>query len=69
MKTLGSGATAPPLLVTLVEGLSGQLHAAAAASPGERTLGTHCVGGRVGPRAGLDYMKRKDRRTVPGIPA
>jgi hypothetical protein len=27
-------------------------------SPGERTLGTHCTGGWVGPRAGLDTEAR-----------
>jgi hypothetical protein len=35
-------------------GVSGQRHALAALCPGERTLGTHCTGGWVGLRAGLD---------------
>jgi hypothetical protein len=35
-------------------GLSGQRHAPAAFYPGERTPGTHWIGGWVGPRAGLD---------------
>jgi hypothetical protein len=35
-------------------GVSGQHHAPAALCPGERTPGTHCTGGWVGPRAGLD---------------
>jgi hypothetical protein len=34
-------------------GVSGQLHAPAALSPGNRP-GTHFIGGWVGPRAGLD---------------
>jgi hypothetical protein len=34
-------------------GVSGQHHAPAALCPGERTSGTHCTGGWVGPRAGL----------------
>jgi hypothetical protein len=34
--------------------VSGQRHAPAALCPGERTPGTHCTGGSVGPRAGLD---------------
>ena len=33
--------------------VSGQLHAPAALPPGKRP-GTHCIGGWVGPRAGLD---------------
>jgi hypothetical protein len=39
-------------------GVSGQRHAPAALSPGERTPGTHCTGGWVGPRAGLDTEAR-----------
>jgi hypothetical protein len=36
-------------------GVSGQRHAPAALfTPGERTPGTHCTGGWVDPRAGLD---------------
>jgi hypothetical protein len=37
-----------------------QLHAPAALLSGERSLGTHWIGGWVGPRAGLDtVVKRK----------
>jgi hypothetical protein len=39
-------------------GVSGQRHASAALYPGERTPGTHCTGGWVGPRAGLDTEAR-----------
>jgi hypothetical protein len=39
-------------------GVSGQRHAQVAFSPGERTPGTHCTGGWVGPRAGLDTEAR-----------
>jgi hypothetical protein len=35
-------------------GVSGQRQASAALYPGERAPGTHCTGGWVGPRAGLD---------------
>jgi hypothetical protein len=35
-------------------GVSGQRHVPAALQPGERTSGTHCAGGWVGLRAGLD---------------
>jgi hypothetical protein len=34
-------------------GVGGQNHAPAALTPGKRP-GTHCIGGWVGPRAGLD---------------
>jgi hypothetical protein len=39
-------------------GMSGQRHAPAAFSPGERTPGTHWTGGWVRPRAGLDTEAR-----------
>jgi hypothetical protein len=40
-------------------GVSGQRHAPAALYPGERTPGTHWIGGWVGPRAGLDAGARR----------
>jgi hypothetical protein len=40
-------------------GVSGQRHAPAAHIPGERTPGTHWIGGWVGPRAGLDAGARR----------
>jgi hypothetical protein len=39
-------------------GVSGQRHAPAALYHGERTPGTHCTGGWVGPRACLDTEAR-----------
>jgi hypothetical protein len=39
-------------------GVSGQHHAPAGFRPEERTPGTHCTGGWVGPRAGLDAESR-----------
>jgi hypothetical protein len=39
-------------------GISGQLHAPAALYPRERTYDTHCTGGWLGPRAGLDTEAR-----------
>ena len=35
-------------------GVGGQRHATAALLPGEKNPGTNCIGGWVGPRAGLD---------------
>jgi hypothetical protein len=40
-------------------GVSGQRHAPAALYPGERTPGTHWIGGWVGTRAGLDAGARR----------
>ena len=49
-------------------GVGGQSHAPAALPPGKRP-GTHCIGGWVGPRAGLDRCVKSrppgfDPRTV-----
>jgi hypothetical protein len=49
----GGAASTHTYLVTRW-GVSGQHHAPAAFYPGERIPGTHCTGGSVGPRAGLD---------------
>jgi hypothetical protein len=40
-------------------GVSGQHHTPVALKPGERTPSTHWIGGRVGPRAGLDAWARR----------
>jgi hypothetical protein len=39
--------------------VNGQLHAPAALPPGKEPPGTHCIGGWVGPRAGLDAVVRR----------
>jgi hypothetical protein len=36
-------------------------------TPGERAPGTHWIGGCVGPRAGLDDMKKRKFLTPPGL--
>jgi hypothetical protein len=48
-------------------GMGGQIHAPAALPPGKRP-GTHCIGGWVGPKAGLNgYGKsRPNRDSIPG---
>jgi hypothetical protein len=49
-------------------GVSGQRHATPRFAPGERTPGTHCTGGWMGPRAGLDTEVRgKILSPLPGI--
>jgi hypothetical protein len=47
--------------------VSGQLHAPAALPPGERAPGTPCIGGWVGPRAGLDDMEKRKIFPLPGL--
>ena len=46
--------------------VGGELHAPAALPPGKRP-GTHCIGGWVGPRAGLDECG-KSRPHLDSIP-
>jgi hypothetical protein len=36
-------------------------------TPGERTPGTHWIGGWVGPRAGLDDVENRKFLTLPGL--
>jgi hypothetical protein len=36
-------------------------------TPGERTPGTHWIGGWVGPIAGLDYVEKRKLLTLPGL--
>jgi hypothetical protein len=47
--------------------LSGQLHAPSALTPGERAPATHWVVGRVGPRTGLDDVKKRKFLALPGL--
>jgi hypothetical protein len=51
-----------------LDGVSGQRHAPAELYPRERTPGTHCTGGWVSPKAGLDTEARgKILSPLPGI--
>ena len=53
-------------MTTALEGVNGQQHATTAFYPRERP-GTHCTGGWVGPRAGLDGQKISPHRdSIPG---
>jgi hypothetical protein len=55
-------------MTSALDGVSGQRHVPAAFSSGERTPGTHCTGGWVGPRAGVDTEARgKILYLLPGI--
>jgi hypothetical protein len=51
-------------LTSEIDGVGGQRHAPAGLPPGKKSL-THCIGGRVGPRAGLDGCGKS--RPTPGI--
>jgi hypothetical protein len=44
--------------ISTLDGVNGQRHASAALNPRERTPDTHCTGGWVGLRAGLDTEAR-----------
>jgi hypothetical protein len=46
--------------------VSGQLHATAVLSLGERAPGIHWIEGRVDPRAGLDILEKK-KLSLPGF--
>jgi hypothetical protein len=46
------------LLTSALDGMNGQRHAPTGICPEERTPGTHCTEGWVGPRAGLDTELR-----------
>jgi hypothetical protein len=46
-------------LTSALDGVSGQHHAPAALYPRGKNPGTHCTGGWVGPRAGLDAETRR----------
>jgi hypothetical protein len=45
--------------------VSFQLHTPAALPPGKEPRGTHCTGGRVGPRAGLDSVEQSKMLPLP----
>jgi hypothetical protein len=47
--------------------VSGQLHAPAALPKGKQPPGTHWIGGWVGPRAGLDAVKKGKILPLPAL--
>jgi hypothetical protein len=55
-------------MTSALDGVSSQHHAPAAFYPRVKTPGTHCTGGWVGSRAGLDTeVRRKILSPLPGI--
>jgi hypothetical protein len=55
----GSGGIAPPFLTSALDGGEWSTSHPCCFTPGETALGTHCVGGWVGRRAGLDTRKKR----------
>jgi hypothetical protein len=53
-------------LTSAIDGVGGQRHGPAAFSPGKRSV-THCVGGWVGSRAGLDVCGKSRPPPPPGF--
>jgi hypothetical protein len=47
--------------------MSGQLHAPAALAPGERSRGTHWIGGWVDPRADMDDVEKRKFLILTGL--
>jgi hypothetical protein len=58
-KTYGDGDTAPRVLILAIDGVHRSVSNPGALSPKEIAPGTHWVGGCVGPRAGLDAVKKR----------
>jgi hypothetical protein len=54
-----NGGIAPSFLISALDGVCGRLHAPVALALGQTVPGTHCMGGWVGSRTGLDDMKWK----------
>jgi hypothetical protein len=68
----GSGGTAPPFLTSALDGGEWSASRPGRLTPEERTPSTHSTGGWVGPRTGLDAVKRKIMtlpESNPGRPA
>jgi hypothetical protein len=53
---MGSGGIAPPFLISTLDGGGWLASHRCHVTPEDRAPGTHCIGGGVGPRAGLDAL-------------
>jgi hypothetical protein len=54
----GSGGTAPLFLTSGLDGCEWSASRPGRCNPGEIAIGTHWIGGWVGPRAGLDIVEK-----------
>jgi hypothetical protein len=75
MKTCGSGGVAPPFLTSALDGGEWSASRHGHFTPGERAPNTHCIGGWMGTRAGLDALTQRKiscpcrpARSLLGIP-
>jgi hypothetical protein len=64
---MGSAGIDPLFLNSTLDGGDWSASRSGRCSSEERTLGTHCIGGWVGPRTGLDAAKYIQILTLPGI--
>jgi hypothetical protein len=56
---MGNGATAPPFLTSAFDGSGWSASGPGSFASAYTATGTRCVGGWVGPRAGLDAVERR----------
>jgi hypothetical protein len=54
---MGSGGAAPTFMTSALDGGEWSASRHGRFTPGKRAPDTHCIGGWVGPRAGLDAVK------------
>jgi hypothetical protein len=64
---MGSGCIDHIFLTTALVGGEWSASRSGRFTPGERTPGTHWIGGWVGPRAGLDTVEKRKLLTLPGL--
>jgi hypothetical protein len=63
----GSGGIAPTIHCQTRDGVDWSYSHPGRFTPGERSPGTHCIGGWVGPTAGLDAVENRKTLPLPGI--
>jgi hypothetical protein len=67
MNTWRSGGTAPPFLTSTLDGGEWSASCPGCFTPGERSPGTHFIGGWVGPRACSDAVEKRKILPLPGF--
>jgi hypothetical protein len=63
----GSEHIAAPFLTSALDGGEWSASCLCCFTPGETAIGTHWIGGWVGPRTGLDAVEKRKALHVPGI--
>jgi hypothetical protein len=64
---MGNRGIAPPFMTSALDKGEWSASRPGRFTPGERALGTHWIGGRVNPRAGLDDVEKRKFLTLPGL--